>query len=115
VSGATLEELSVDSFTQFVAEMQDGLRRALIAGFGPEVGREAAEETLIYGWCHWERVQRLDNPSGYLYRVGRRRALKMKSCGLVRASLSVVRLDGQPLVGRLRNLRQGRSECVRQS
>ena len=68
----------VESFTEFVVENQDGLRRALIAGFGPEVGREAAEEALIYGWCHWLRVSELDNPAGYLYRVGHRTAVKLQ-------------------------------------
>lgn len=66
-----------ESFTDFVVSQQDGLRRALIAGFGPEVGREAAEEALTYGWCHWPRVRNLDNPSGYLYRMGHRIAVKL--------------------------------------
>ena len=75
---ATQSAELVESFTEFVVEHQDGLRRALIAGFGPEVGREAAEEALIYGWCHWSRVSGFDNPTGYLYRVGHRMAAKLK-------------------------------------
>lgn len=66
-----------DSFTEFVLKQQDGLRRALIAGFGPDVGREAAEEALIYGWRHWPRVRTLDNPVGYLYKVGHRMGIKL--------------------------------------
>jgi DNA-directed RNA polymerase specialized sigma24 family protein len=30
-----------------------------------------AVEALTYGWEHWERLQKMDNPVGYLYRVGR--------------------------------------------
>ena len=73
-----LSEGSVESFTEFVVEHQAGLRRAMIASFGPEVGREAAEEALVYGWCHWSRVRNLANPVGYLYRVGYRKASKLK-------------------------------------
>jgi DNA-directed RNA polymerase specialized sigma24 family protein len=32
----------------------------------------------VYGWEHWDRVQRMDNPCGYLYRVGARRAQALK-------------------------------------
>ena len=66
-----------ESYTEFVRTHQDALRRALIAGFGPEIGREAAEEALIYGWRHWSRVRGLENPTGYLYRVGHRMARKL--------------------------------------
>lgn len=72
-----LQEGLRESYTDFVLKQQDALRRALIAGFGPEVGREAAEEALIYGWRHWPRVRTLDNPTGYLYRVGHRTAIKL--------------------------------------
>lgn len=63
----------VDAFTQFVADVEPRLRRALTAAFGPEVGRDAAAEALAYGWKHWDRVGVMDNPAGYLYRVGRDR------------------------------------------
>ena len=66
-----------ESFTEFVLKQQDALRRALIAGFGREVGREAAEGALIYGWRHWPRVRTMDNPAGYLYGVGHRMAIKL--------------------------------------
>ncbi len=76
MSAVTEEEL-VESYTRFVVERQDALRRALVAGFGPEIGREAAEEALIYGWRHWTRVRDLDNTAGYLFRVGSRIATKL--------------------------------------
>ena len=69
---------AAEQFTAFVRANQDGLRHALVAGYGLEVGREAAEEALVYGWEHWDRVQGMDNPCGYLYRVGTRRAQALK-------------------------------------
>jgi RNA polymerase sigma factor (sigma-70 family) len=66
-----------DSFTMFVVEYEADLRRALTAGFGFELGREAVAEALLYGWEHWERVGELENPAGYLFRVGQRKARRM--------------------------------------
>ena len=63
----------VDAFTQFVMETEPRLRRALTATFGSEVGRDAAAEALAYGWKHWDRLRGMENPAGYLYRVGRDR------------------------------------------
>ena len=66
-----------DAFTLFVNESQDRIRHALTAGFGVEVGRDAAEEALVYAWQHWDRVSDMRNPAGYVYRVGHRIAQKM--------------------------------------
>ena len=65
-------------FTSFVRDSQDGIRRALVAGFGPEIGCEATEEALIHAWKRWGRVRRMSNRPGYVYRVGHRLALKMR-------------------------------------
>lgn len=70
-------QTSVDSFTKFTRDAEPGLRRALTAGFGSEVGREAAAEALAYGWQHWERVEGLANPAGYLFRVGQNKARRL--------------------------------------
>lgn len=64
------------TFEQFFQETEPLLRRALIGGFGPEIGREATAEALAYGWKNWDRIQPMENPSGYLYRVGERWALR---------------------------------------
>ena len=66
-----------NSFDVFVRESQDRIRQALTAGFGVEVGRNAAEEALVYAWQHWDRVGTMGNPAGYVYRVGHRIAQKM--------------------------------------
>lgn len=60
----------VDDFTEFVAAFESRLRESLTAAFGGELGRESAADALVYGWEHWSRVSRMDNPVGYLYKVG---------------------------------------------
>lgn len=68
-----------ESFTIFVKEVEARLRHALVAVFGQEQGREATAEALAYAWEHWDRVGDMDNPAGYLYRVGRSRGQKRRS------------------------------------
>ncbi len=60
-------------FEGFVADAEPKLRRALIAAYGADRGREATAEALAYAWEHWRRVATMDNPLGYLYRVGQSR------------------------------------------
>ncbi|MFN8022023.1 MAG: sigma-70 family RNA polymerase sigma factor [Acidimicrobiales bacterium] len=59
-----------DSFTVFVRTHEQRLRRALVATYGPTVGRDATVDALSWAWEHWDRVVSFDNPVGYLYRVG---------------------------------------------
>ena len=69
------------AFTSFVAEVEPRLRRALVGLRGAEAGRDATAEALAWAWEHWDQVELMENPAGYLYRVGtsrsrgRRRAL----------------------------------------
>jgi DNA-directed RNA polymerase specialized sigma24 family protein len=49
------------------------LRRAFVAAYGSDRGTEAVAEALGYAWEHWRRIRRMDNPLGYLYRVGQTR------------------------------------------
>lgn len=65
---------SGEGFTAFFTEAEPRLRRALVAACGVERGLEAAAEALAYAWQHWERVSTMDNPVGYLYRVGQSRS-----------------------------------------
>ena len=67
----SLEATPEEAFTSFVVEVELRLRRALVAALGVEAGREATADALTYGWEHWGRVSLLENPAGYLYRVGR--------------------------------------------
>ena len=62
------------SFTGFVEIVEPRLRHALVAVFGQDRGREATAEALAYAFEHWDRLQNMENPAGYLYRVGRSRS-----------------------------------------
>lgn len=65
------------TFAEFHAAAEPRLRRALIARYGGEIGREAAAEALAYAWENWGRVQGMGNPLGYLYRVGQSRSRRL--------------------------------------
>lgn len=58
-------------FEAFVSEVEQKLRVALTAVFGQDTGRDAASAALLYAWENWDRVSDMENPAGYLYRVGR--------------------------------------------
>ena len=58
------------AFTRFVKETEPRLSYALAAAYGPEVGADAAADALGYAWENWDRIRTMDNPAGYLYRVG---------------------------------------------
>lgn len=57
-------------FEDFVAEAEPRLRRAFAAAFGRDRGSDALSESFAWAWEHWDRVQAMENPLGYLYRVG---------------------------------------------
>ena len=69
------------SFEAFVERVEPRLRIALAAVFGPDTGRDATAEALAYGWQHWERVSNMENPTGYLYRVGQSSQRRRRSRG----------------------------------
>ena len=68
--------IAQESFTRFVEEVEPRLRVALVARFGSEDGRDATADALAYGWEHWERVRVMENPAGYLYRVGQHAGMR---------------------------------------
>jgi RNA polymerase sigma-70 factor (ECF subfamily) len=65
-----LGEGSDEEFRKFVEEAEPRLRRALTARFGNESGRDAIADALAWAYEHWDRVEAMSNPIGYLYRVG---------------------------------------------
>ena len=67
-----------DSFTEFVKEVEPRLKHALVAAAGVDHGLEATAEALAYGWEHWDELQNMTNPAGYLYRVGRTKAKRLR-------------------------------------
>jgi len=67
-----------DTFTDFVNGAEPRLRHALCAAFGGDLGRDATAQALAYGWEHWTRVRGMDNPTGYLWAVGRNHARRQR-------------------------------------
>ena len=63
-----------EGFEEFVRAVEPRLRRALIGCRGVDVAQEAVAEALAYAWEHWTEVRTLDNPAGYLFRVGQSRS-----------------------------------------
>jgi RNA polymerase sigma-70 factor (ECF subfamily) len=59
------------AFTDFAEGAEPRLRRALCVASGRQTGLEATAAALEYAWEHWDRLRGMDNPVGYLYRVGR--------------------------------------------
>lgn len=62
------------AFTRFVKEVEPKLSYAFYAAYGPEVGADVTAEALEYAWKNWDRILRMDNPPGYLFRVGQSKA-----------------------------------------
>lgn len=68
-------DTTVDSFIDFARDAAPRLRRALVAAYGEQEGQEGMAEAMAYAWEHWDRIKTMENPLGYLYRVGRSRGL----------------------------------------
>jgi DNA-directed RNA polymerase specialized sigma24 family protein len=64
----------MDGFEEFYVEVEPKLRRALVAALGPTRGREGTAEAMAYAWEHWERVEQMEFPVAYLFRVGQTRS-----------------------------------------
>ncbi len=56
-------------FASFYEQVEPRLRAALTSRYG-EAGRDAAAAALAWAYEHQDRVRALDDPVGYLYRVG---------------------------------------------
>ena len=62
------------TFEEFAGSEGVRLRAALVAAYGAQAGLDSAAEAIAYGWEHWERLRSMENPTGYLYRVGQNAA-----------------------------------------
>lgn len=58
------------SFETFFNHHEPAVRRALVSGFGGEIGREATVVAFGRSWQDWNRISGLDNPAGYVFRIG---------------------------------------------
>ena len=70
--------MEAGEFERFIFEVEPRLRRALIAAYGRDTGREATADALSWAWEHWSKMQGVANPVAYLYRVGQSRVRSKK-------------------------------------
>jgi RNA polymerase sigma-70 factor (ECF subfamily) len=89
--------MGADGFDAFFTATEHLLRRALVATYGPTVGRDAAVDALSWAWEHWDRLRHMDNPAGYLYRVGQTAA--SRSMRPLRVVTSDDRAGAEPALG----------------
>ena len=66
------------SFDQFVLSIEPRLHGAFVASYGHEHGREATAEALAYAWETWPKLESLENPAAYLYKVGQSRTRRRR-------------------------------------
>jgi DNA-directed RNA polymerase specialized sigma24 family protein len=71
------DDVRTAAFSAFVREVEPKLRHSLIAALGGETGREATADALAWAWEHWSRLEGMDNPAGYLFRIGSNRGATM--------------------------------------
>ena len=58
-------------FHEFYREARPAVGRALAVTLGdPDLAADAVDEAMIRAYQRWSQVARLDNPGGWVYRVG---------------------------------------------
>jgi RNA polymerase sigma-70 factor (ECF subfamily) len=58
------------TFDEFVSKARPRLRRALVGAVGYDRVDDAVAEALAWSYEHWDEVRAMDNPYGFLFRVG---------------------------------------------
>jgi len=92
------------AYEEFARRARLRLVRAFVPVRGLDDAPDAAAEALAYAWEHWERVGAMDNPVGYLFRVGQSRTRRRRR-GLLPAPEDIAMPDFEPgLVPALRAL-----------
>ncbi|MCP5034296.1 MAG: hypothetical protein GY939_21050 [Actinomycetia bacterium] len=66
-----------DPVHRILIDARPRLWKAFVAVRGEHGADEAVSEALAWGWEHRERLVSMDNPIGYLYRVGLSRSSKI--------------------------------------
>ncbi|MGB7859212.1 MAG: sigma-70 family RNA polymerase sigma factor [Acidimicrobiia bacterium] len=67
-----------EGFADFFRTIQPRLSYALAAAYGIEVGHESTADALTYAWENWSSVRGMDNPGGFLFRVGQSKARRYR-------------------------------------
>lgn len=103
----------VVGFDKFVAVVRPRLARAFAAAYGIDRGQEALAEAMGYAWEHFEVVAAMENPAGYLYRVGQSRSRPRRRSAAFPAPASVGLPEVEPRLGlALGGLSERQRVCV---
>ena len=65
-------------FESFVRDVRPRLRRALLGAVGADRVDDAVAEALAYATTHRHQLAQMENPVGYLYRVGQSKVRRRK-------------------------------------
>ena len=65
-------------FDALVTEVQPRLARAFAVSYGRDRGQEALSEAMAYAWQNFSEVTSMDNPAGFLFRVGQSRSRRRR-------------------------------------
>lgn len=79
-----------EHFEAFVAQVEPRLRRALLGSVGIDRVEDAVAEALAYAFEHWASVAQMENPAGYLFRVGQSKSRRRMRPRLFRSVPSTV-------------------------
>ena len=71
MDGEAVPAVAAEPFEVFYRAQVDRVYRALTVTLGdPQLAREATDEAMARTYANWSRVRGLDNPGGWVYRVG---------------------------------------------
>ncbi|GJM38753.1 MAG: hypothetical protein DHS20C19_21200 [Acidimicrobiales bacterium] len=65
-------------FDEFVKEVEPVLRRALSGCMRRDQVHDGLAEAFAYAWEHWDEMDAVDRPVGYLYRVAQSKTRSRK-------------------------------------
>lgn len=68
-SANTAVSQQIERFESFAADAGARLQQVLVARYGVDDGADLSADALAYAWEHWDRVESMENPVGYLFRV----------------------------------------------
>jgi RNA polymerase sigma factor (sigma-70 family) len=71
-----VEAVMVD-FEALIADLEPRLRRAFVARYGWPAGLDITAEAIEWAWTHRDEFSTVNNPAGYLYRVGMSRSRRL--------------------------------------
>lgn len=100
-------------FDAFVRDAEPRLRRALLGAVGTDRVEDAVGEALAYAFTRWTEVAMMENPVGYLYRVGQSKTRVPKQLRLFRREPESIPEVEPGLVAALAELPESQRTAVR--